>query len=135
MENIQKKDCWFLLDERLLYVRTSIGCWKIVYNPKEDCFSLYHRNATESFIELDEVEEKSYHRQKDVYTNTSVIEYLKYIAKHDQIKALSAMDYRRMPKDSEKQKRMAKAAKKREEKKNRKRVDELFKLIEFNGSN
>lgn len=107
-----------------------MGCLKVIYKRKKRHFILWHRNATDTRISLDEVEKVSYHRQKDMESAESIMEYLQYIQKHDKYKPSMNTDYRKLPRDTKRQKVYYNAAKKREKKRSAKRVERLFSLIE-----
>jgi len=113
-----------------IYVRTDVGCWKIVYKRSNQRFILLHRNYVNGRINLDEVDDALYHRQGDMADSGSIMKYLKYIKSHDEFKQKMPMDYRQMPRDTKQQKAYYKSAKRRAEKRNVRRLDSLFALIE-----
>ena len=49
----------------MLYIRSDIGCWKVVFSKKFDDFVLYHKNHADGFVPLSKVEDGSYHKQSD----------------------------------------------------------------------
>ena len=53
------------LKDNKIYVRTDVGCWKIVYKRSNQKFILLHRNYVSGRINLDEVDNAPYHRQGD----------------------------------------------------------------------
>lgn len=118
------------LKDNKIYVRTDVGCWKIVYKIEQQKFILLHKNYVEGRISLDEVENGAYHRQADIAYSGSIMKYLNYIKKHDDFKQSMPEDYRKMPQDTKKQKAYYKAAKKREERHTARRLDSLFLMIE-----
>lgn len=116
--------------DHAIYVRTDVGCWKIIYKNRRQRFILLHRNYVNGRIPLEQVEAVPYHRQKDMPESGKIMKYLKYIQKHDSFKQNKPADYRRMPQDTKKQKAYYRAAQRREEKKSASRLDSLFTLIE-----
>lgn len=113
-----------------IYVRTDVGCWKIVYKRSIQKFILFHRNYVSGRIGLDEVDNAPYHRQGDMGDSGSIMKYLKYIQKHDEFKQNMPTDLRRMPQDTRLQKSYYKSAKRREAKRSARRLDSLFIMIE-----
>ena len=51
--------------DHMLYIRSDIGCWKVVFSKKFNDFVLYHRNHADGIVPLAEVEKDSYHKQSD----------------------------------------------------------------------
>lgn len=113
-----------------IYVRTDVGCWKIIYKRSMQKFILLHRNYVKGHIRLDEVENAPYHRQGDMADSGSIMKYLRYIQKHDAFKKNMPADLCQMPKDTKLQKAYYKSAKRREEKQSARRLDRLFLMIE-----
>lgn len=118
------------LKDNKIYVRTDIGCWKIVYKIKEQRFILLHRNYANGRIRLEDAEKAPFHRQSDMLEAGSIMKYLKYIRKHDEYKKVAPKDYHQMPKDTKCKKAYYRAAKKRAERRDARRVDRLFCIIE-----
>ena len=111
----------------ILYVKSEIGCWKLVYVRREEKIALYHRNATTKELDFEHPQFEAYHRQEDKLFCNSIEGCLDYIYEHDKYKAaiergetvtrFSSKKYAR---------REAKAQRKRQNK----RLDYLFKVIE-----
>ncbi len=118
------------LVDQIVYVRTDVGCWKIVYKISRQKFILLHRNYVNGRISLEEVENAPYHRQTDMSEAGTIMKYLKYIQKHDEFKMNMPADYHKMPQDTRRQKAYYRAAQKRAERKSARRLDNLFALIE-----
>ena len=118
------------LKDNKVYVRTDVGCWKIIYKKGMQQFILLHRNFVKGRIGLDEVESGAYHRQGDIAQAGSIMKYLKYIQKHDEFKQSMPEDYRQMPQDTKRQKAYYNAAKKRADRRSARRLDNLFIMIE-----
>lgn len=125
------------IKNHMLYVRTEVGCWKIMYMHKKQKFTLYHRNYVNGRVRLADVERAPYHQQKDKPVAKSIMSYMDYIRKHDEFIQsmpsdfrLSKEDYRKLPRATAKQRHYYNAARKREERRKARRVDNLFLLIE-----
>lgn len=118
------------LRNRTIYVRTDVGCWKIIYKIREQRFILFHRNYVNGRVRMEDVEKVSFHRQGDMPEAGSIMKYLKYINGHDKFKQNMPQDYRKLPQNTKRQKLYYRTAKKREEKLSAKRLDRLFLLIE-----
>lgn len=124
-ENHKKMKFQFI--DGILYVKSQIGCWKIVYIRKSECFVLYHRNATSKELDFEHPQFELYHRQEDKPVCNSIEGYLDYIYEHDKYKAAIERGETVTKFSSKKYaKREAKAQKKRE----RSRVDYLFRMLE-----
>lgn len=126
----EKHDLDVDLKNNKIYVRTDVGCWKIVYKRSSQKFILLHRNYVNGRIGLDEVDNAPYHRQGDMWDSGSIMKYLKYIQKHDEFKKNMPSDLCQMPQDTKLQKAYYKSAKKREAKRSARRLDSLFLMIE-----
>lgn len=118
------------LKDNIIYVRTDAGCWKLVYSIWNQQFTLFHRNRVDGRISLDEVDEIPFHRQRDMPESGSITKYLHYIKEHDNFKMNGPADYRKMPRDTKRQKKYYNSAKRRAERKEYKRLDMLFLQIE-----
>lgn len=133
-DNIERYTEQFPMDVNLvnnrIYVRTDVGCWKIIYKIRDQKFILLHRNYVKGRIRLEEAEKVPFHRQGDMPEAGSIMKYVRYIKKHDEFKQRLPEDYRLMPRDSKKQKLYYKAAKKKAQRRSARRVDELFLQIE-----
>ncbi|MCM1049997.1 MAG: hypothetical protein NC433_16395 [Clostridiales bacterium] len=116
--------------DRKIYVRTDVGCWKIIYKIRDQIFILLHRNYVNGRIELEDAEKAPFHRQGDIPESGSIMKYLKYIKAHDEFKYNAPNDYRTLPQNTARQKLYYNTAKKRAEKSSAKRLDMLFCLIE-----
>lgn len=134
MEKIERYAEQFHMDvdlkDRKIYVRTDVGCWKIIYKISNQRFILLHRNYVNGRVCLEEAEKAPFHRQGDMPEAGNIMKYLKYIREHDEFKQNLPKDYRQLPQDTKRQKLYYRTAKKREEKRSARRVDSLFLLIE-----
>lgn len=118
------------LKNNKIYVRTDVGCWKIVYKKSNQRFILLHRNYVNGRISLDEADNAPYHRQGDMGDSGSIMKYLKYIQKHDEFRQKMPDDYHQMPQDTRQQKLYYKSARKRAQRHSARRLDNLFAMIE-----
>ena len=73
---------------------------------------------------------RNFHRQVDVDTTTRINKIIKYIADHDKAKKIIEENWRKLPKQTKKQKDYYKQARKRERRKSIRRVDDIFKQLE-----
>ncbi len=111
----------------ILYVKSEIGCWKLVYVRKEEKLALYHRNATTKPLDFEHPQYEAYHRQEDKPYCNSIEGYLDYIYKHDKYKVAVERGETVTKFSSKKYARHeAKAQRKRQNR----RVDYLFRLLE-----
>ena len=116
----------------VLYVKSEIGCWKLVYIKKNEFLVLYHRNTVTYTTDFTHPETDSYHRQTDVPSSNTISSYLNYIYEHDRYKAALERGEKNYRFSSKKYARHdAKVQRKRQHK----RLDQLFMLIEKNDSN
>ena len=124
------------LDEKdhKIYIRSDVGCWKVVYSKKQECFLLYHRNHSEGIVPLSEVENDQYHNQSDHFQFNSIMGAAQYIVKHDKAKKLLSIgSYKDLPRRTKKEKKYYKAEKNKAHRNNAHRINDLFQQIE-NGS-
>lgn len=111
----------------ILYVKSEIGCWKIVYIRKEEKFALYHRNATAKELDFEHPQYEPYHRQEDKPFCNTIEGYLDYIYEHDKYKVAISRGETVIKFSSKKYERHeAKAQRKRQNS----RVDYLFRMLE-----
>ena len=122
-----KKKMEFKYIDGILYVKSQIGCWKLVYIRKEEKIALYHRNTVARELDFEKPQFEPYHRQEDKLFCSSIEGCLHYIFEHDRYKETVARGEKVMHFSSKKyEKREAKAQKKRQIRK----VDYLFRLLE-----
>lgn len=67
----------------IIYVKTEMGVWKIIYSKENQKFILYHANHQYSNLELEMADTAHYHRQKDEKYADTIMTYMIYIQKHD----------------------------------------------------
>ncbi len=89
-DNLQRysayKELEFKMIADVLYIRTGISCWKIVYWTDTQDFAIFHRNYQDRPLNFEHPERERYHRQKDIRSVTSLIEAFIYIYKHDEFR-------------------------------------------------
>ena len=127
---LRDKDVAIDLVDHILYVRTMVGCWKIVYSKKFQTFILWHKNHVDGMLPIVQVEEGVYHRQKDRKPSASIISMIRYIYEHDMNKEIAITDYRKLRRDTRRQKKYYEIAKKKEKRAAMRRVDMIFSMLE-----
>lgn len=113
-----------------IYVQTEIGFWKMFYKNELGQYLLYHRNTYDENYSLGRLMHGDYHRQGDVKPADSITPLLNYIVSHDKAKKIIADDYRKLPKQTKKQKKYFNIAKRKAHRQEIRRVDFLFAMIE-----
>ena len=122
-----KKGMDFLLDDRhVLYVKTDESCWKLVYMPGKERVGMFHRNYSRLPINFEEPWRERYHKQEDRFLYVTIEDALYYIFEHDKFRA--AINAGETPVATSK--KYKNAAKKAIRKKERSRMDYLFRMIE-----
>lgn len=114
----------------MLFVKTEISCWKLVYSKQWQNFVLYHRNQTDRPLDFRHPEAEQYHRQTDAGTSISIMEFLKYIYAHDRFRQNERNGIRALPTDNRKQNEYARKAKKKNTYQSINRVESLFTVLE-----
>ena len=120
------KDMQFKLVNGILYVKTPIGCWKIVYVKSTEQVVLYHRNSSPHPVDFEHPEREKYHLQKDVKKSYLIVHYLEYIYKHDRFRQEEASGH--VVQFSKK--KYQRQAAKRKWRNSVRRVDQLFAMLE-----
>ena len=117
----------FLFVKGALYVKTDVGCWKMVYTRGEQRIVLYHRNTTDKELNFKVPQYEKYHRQKDVPFADSIAHYLHYIYEHDRFRQAELNGVPLTHFSSKKSKQLAEKSRRKSA---RKRVDYLFRMLE-----
>jgi hypothetical protein len=99
--------CYDAVDDALC-VRTDVGFWKLIWREQYGNWVLFHMNHRGYKMFNPELPSKilmrgSFHRQEDFKATTSVAKALQYIESHDKAYRLGEEDYKRMPKNTQKQ--------------------------------
>lgn len=113
-----------------LFVRTRCGFWQIRPIDGGELYLLYHLNHFDAQVTTKDMMRQSFHRQTDVKHTASLDSLIRYIYRHDQAKEIMEVDYRMLPKATKRQKKYYKQAKKREQRRRIRRVDELFAMLD-----
>ena len=118
-------------DTKSICFRTDIGFWKVREKWGEG-YKLFHLNGNnfDPGASDRELMKRNFHRQVDVDTTTRINKIIKYIADHDKAKKIMQENWRKLPKQTKKQKDYYKQARKRERRKSIRRVDDIFKQLE-----
>ncbi len=124
----RKRNMEFRYINGVLYVKTPIGCWKLVYTRGGQRIVLYHRNYGLSRLNFDKPQYDEYHRQQDVPHSDSIAHYLNYIYEHDRFKEAVRTGEKIIVYSSKKNKKRADKSMKKYE---QKRVDYLFRMLEM----
>ena len=111
----------------ILYVKTDMGCWKLVYSRGMEQIALYHRNSRQAPLDFRHPEMGRYHQQKDQLYFRNIALALNYIYDHDKYRATVKRGDKRIV---YKNKKYEKQAKKRKQRAALRRVDRLFEMIE-----
>lgn len=113
-----------------LFVRTRRGFWQIRSVDGGELYLLYHLNHFDELFTTQYMMKQSFHRQTDVKQTASLGGLIKYIYRHDQAKEIMDVDYRNLPRSTKRQKKYYRQAKKREQRRSIRRVDELFAMLD-----
>ena len=110
-----------------MYVKTNIGCWKLVYSRGMELFALYHRNRSNQDVDFSNPENEHYHLQKDQTYFSSINGALNYVYEHDKYREAEQQGLKVIAFSN---KKYQKQAEKRKQRKQQNRVDYLFRLLE-----
>ena len=125
----RRKDMEYLFKDGILYIKTNVSCWKLIYNKTTERVMLYHRNRCDKPVDFTKPENEQYHMQKD-YANTMKIKpLLIYIYEHDRYREAQEKGVELTSFTSERSRILAAKSKRREQ---RRRLDDLFAMLERN---
>ena len=113
-----------------LYIATEIGFWKVFQKEYSEKYYLYHRNQYSKDMDLETAKHGEFHRQSDVKLTTSLDKIVNYIVSHDKAKVTIMDDYRKLPRNTKKQKKYYQAAARKKSKQDKRRVFDLFAVLE-----
>ena len=118
--------------DKALCFRTDVGFWKVLEQGEHPTYRLWHLNRKDFDPNIDSkfLMRRSFHRQVDVQSTLNMSKIIQYIRDHDKAKKIMNDDWRKLPKKTQKQRKYYKQAKRREEKKQHKRLDQIFEMIE-----
>jgi hypothetical protein len=125
--NEQNRKMEFRYQNGILYVKTEMGCWKLVYTRGAEQIALYHRNTRQRPLDFKHPEQDRYHQQRDQLYFRNIALALNYIYEHDKFRAAEKRGDNKIFYRKEKYR---KQAKKREQRASLRRVDRLFQMIE-----
>ena len=117
----------FLLKDGILYIKTTIGFWKLVYSRKEEKIVLYHRNNSRNPVDLTAPQRERYHRQSDCALSKTISALCKYIYEHDRFREAQQNGHQLTDFTSARARILAERARKKEK---HKRLDALFAKLE-----
>ncbi|MCD8336248.1 MAG: hypothetical protein LUD18_03065 [Lachnospiraceae bacterium] len=117
-----------MVDEQL-FIKTEIGCWKLIYGKYHQNFILYHRNASGRPVNFEHPERERYHKQMDQLYSDTITSVFIYIYKHDQFRVAEKiadgnLDIRQVSK------KYQSSAARRQRRQKERRLDRLFRVIE-----
>lgn len=127
IEYFKRNGMQFKYIDGILYVKTEISCWKLVYVRAEEKLTLFHRNASSVPVNFEHPEHERYHHQDDVPYASTISKYLNYISEHDRYKAV-VMNGETVTSFSSR--RSKNLAKKSDRKRSINRVNYLFRCLE-----
>lgn len=120
-------DMQFRYIDGILYVKTELNGWKLVYSCKAEKIVIYHRNRSKRDIDFEHPDREKYHQQKDIRYVVGIKKALQYIDKHD--KYWKNVNMGNQP-ISFTNKKYEIQAKKREKRTQMRKVNDLFRALE-----
>ena len=123
----KKRGMEFIKIRGVLYVKTDISCWKLVYLKSKECLTLYHINRMPENFDFSHPQTCRYHWQNDVPSADTIEQYLNYIYEHDRFKAAVRDGVTLNEFMSRRAQNLAERVQKKHE---RKRIDYIFKALE-----
>ena len=118
--------------DKALCFRTDNGFWKVLEQGEPESYRLWHLNHGHFDNSLSDkvLMRRSFHRQTDVKPTSNMQRIVQYISDHDRAKKIIDNDWKKLPKNTPKQRKYYKQAKRREQKKQGRRLDRLFEQLE-----
>lgn len=118
--------------DKALCFRTDNGFWKVLEQGDPATYRLWHLNHGHFDNSLPDkvLMRRAFHRQVDVKSTLNMSRIVQYIAQHDKAKKIMDNDWKKLPKNTPKQRKYYKQAKRREQKKQGRRLDILFQKLE-----
>lgn len=115
--------------DNAMCIRTEVGFWKAIWVDEEQKWKLFHCNhgdfAPEKPSRL--LMRGHFHRQRDVPLTSSLSKIVAYILRHDESLIKCEGDYRKMPKNTPKQRKYYNRAKNRAKKKS---IRNVYKILD-----
>ena len=118
-----------------LYLRTQIAAWKIYLNETSGKYVLHHKNKYNRDMNMNQIIRGEYHKQKDIKPMEDICNLITYIGEHDKAKLIIMDDYRKLPKQTNKQRKYYRQAEKREKRQSKSRTEYLFRKLEAENPN
>ena len=125
--NERERGMAFKMKDGMLYVKTEMGCWRLVYTRSTERIALYHRNQRQQPLDWAHPEQSRYHQQKDQLYFRDIKAALDYIYDHDKFRAAEQKDKNNV---KFKNKKYQKQAEKRAQRAKLRKVDRIFKELE-----
>lgn len=107
-----------------LYVRTEIGCWKIMYSKNEEKMLLFHRSRSKYALNFKRAEKERYHVQEDALCYHTIRGVLQYIQDHDDFKKAESKGEKNIVFTKEIYKKQA------ERRKRKKKVNKVYEIFD-----
>ena len=128
----RKKNMKFIYHKKsdTLYIQTTIGFWKVFMKEENGKYLLYHRNVYSNGMDFTEAIHGEFHRQLDVKVTESLDDIVEYIVAHDNAKIIIMNDYRKLPRNSKKQKQYYETAQRKDRRRAARRLDAIFASLE-----
>lgn len=122
-------DAFYDAIDNAVCFRTEVGFWKAVWFDTSQAWRLFHLNAGEfsATASAKVLMRRSFHRQGDVPSTTSLGKIVHYIRRHDGDLILYSDDYHNLPKTTKQQKKFYNRAKKRAKKKS---IRNVYKILD-----
>lgn len=126
----QFPDFEFSFTDGAVYIRTPNGFWKVWESRRTGLYLLFHQNTLCREQCNGCKSESDFHRQGDVQETNSLHGLVNYICAHDKAKKIIAEDYRKLPRNTVKQKQYYNKARKKKRRQAIRNVYDLFAEIE-----
>ena len=123
----RKRNMEIRMIDGILFVKTAVGCWKLIYSRKEEKIVLYHCNNSAEQIDFGNIRNEPCHRQTDCPHSGTICGLLNYIFEHDRFREAQKKGVQLTTFTSERSRRLAVRTQRREQ---RKRLDNLFSMLE-----
>ena len=120
----------FTLDRNTdtLYIRTDAGFWKM-YTKSDMQYRLFHLNTFDESLSTEQMMHGRYHLQRDVKISAAPNSIIRYIVKHDEAKKIIAVDYRKLPQKTRREKKYYEKARNRDGRRKRRQLCDLLDCI------
>ena len=128
-------DCSYDQVDDAVCIRTDFGFWKAIWRPEPGEWHLFHMNnhgykCFNAELSTKKLARGSFHRQEDFHPTAKFNKIIQYVTDHDKNRKIILDDYRKMPKNTPKQRKYFRQAKERKKRNAIRRVEEIFKSLE-----